>query len=44
MEGQQVPAEWQGGLNFTYTLGDQGMKDGIQLEIDVHSTLEKRYR
>ncbi|KAI6183255.1 Glutamate carboxypeptidase 2-like family protein [Aphelenchoides bicaudatus] len=42
MKGKSVPEEWQGGFNFTYSVGDKGMENGIQLEVDVHSTLEKR--
>uniref|UniRef100_A0A1I8AKR8 Peptidase_M28 domain-containing protein n=1 Tax=Steinernema glaseri TaxID=37863 RepID=A0A1I8AKR8_9BILA len=41
MDGGDVPAEWQGGLNVTYKLGP-GLKNGEKVKIDVKSTLEKR--
>jgi N-acetylated-alpha-linked acidic dipeptidase len=42
MRGKTAPDEWQGGLNFTYHLGDEDMQDGERLEVEVHSSLEKR--
>lgn len=41
MGGKPVPKEWQGGLNVTYNFGP-GMKDNKKLEIEVHSSIEKR--
>ncbi|TKR73126.1 hypothetical protein L596_020474 [Steinernema carpocapsae] len=41
MEGQNVPVEWQGGINVTYKLGP-GLKNSEKVKIDVKSTLEKR--
>ena len=42
MGGRQVPAAWQGGLNFTYRLGP-GFKDrGEKVRLDVRSSLERR--
>lgn len=43
MRGRKVPEEgWQGGFSFAYSIGDEGLQDGIELEVEVHSTLERR--
>lgn len=42
MKGKRVPSDWQGGLNLTYTLGNEGLENEEELEIEVHSSLEKR--
>ncbi|TMS39581.1 hypothetical protein L596_006081 [Steinernema carpocapsae] len=39
MDGPQVPAAWQGGLNVTYRMGPT-MKSGVQVKIEVHAKLE----
>jgi N-acetylated-alpha-linked acidic dipeptidase len=41
MGGKAVPKEWQGGLNVTYNFGP-GLVNNQKLEIEVHSTIEKR--
>lgn len=41
MGGDKVPAEWQGGIKTDYRLGP-GLRDGALLQLDVHSSLEKR--
>ncbi|KAI6191816.1 hypothetical protein M3Y97_00268800 [Aphelenchoides bicaudatus] len=41
MGGHSAPKEWQGGLNVTYKLGP-GLINNQKLEIEVHSTIEKR--
>jgi hypothetical protein len=42
MGGQNAPKEWQGGLNVTYKLGP-GLVNQQKLEIEIHSTIEKRW-
>ncbi|KAI6185188.1 hypothetical protein M3Y99_01951200 [Aphelenchoides fujianensis] len=41
LDGRPAPAEWQGGLNTTYRLGP-GLLNGQKLELEVHSTMEKK--
>ena len=39
--GIDAPAEWQGGLNFTYKIGGKLANDEV-LEIEVNNKMERR--
>ncbi|XP_018020759.1 putative N-acetylated-alpha-linked acidic dipeptidase [Hyalella azteca] len=37
MEGDEAPASWQGGLNFTYHLGPT-LASGLEVQVETHTT------
>jgi len=41
LEGNDAPAEWQGGLNFTYKIGGK-LANNEELQIEVNNKMERR--